>query len=99
MAYIAESGIDAPIAFIDTVQQLDKKKLPLQAALEAAQGRLQRISTKDVMERLQAVVGIENSPMEQQKIAIHRAISKVLLYDDRFEIAVDNSVCGGGEGS
>lgn len=97
--YIAQNGIDAPVSFMDTVKQLEKKKCILQTALEASQKRFHRVSTQDIMARLQAVVGIENSPMEQQKIAIHKAVSKVLLYDDHFQIAVDNSAYGGGEES
>ncbi len=97
--FIAENGISAPVSFMDTVKQLEKKKDALQTALEASQRRFHRVSAQDIIERLQAVVGIENSPPEQQKIAVQRAVPRLVLYDDRFCIGVDNALYGGGEGS
>ncbi len=97
--FIASGGQDAPLTLMDTVRDFEKKKVAISTALEAAKARSNAIDAGQVMAMFQTILDIENSPMEQQKAAIHRAVAQVRLYDDRFEILADNALCGGGEGS
>lgn len=97
--YITTAGALAPASLIETMRELEAQKSDLQAELERTALPHTPASAEAILEALQHVAALQDAAPETQKEIIAQLVRRVVVYDDRIDVELDNHQRGGGEPS
>lgn len=97
VSFIAQNGTQAPAALADELQAIDKEKGRLQAKIEALSMPVARYDADETLAALRAAGEIKNCLPEQQRELLQKAVFKVLVSQEDYQVIFLWHKCGGDE--
>lgn len=97
VSFIAQNGAQAPSALADELQAIDDQKGRLLAKIEALSTPVARYDPDETLAALRAAGEIKNCPPEQQRQLLQKAVFKVLVSQEDYQVIFLWHKCGGDE--
>ena len=97
VSFIAQNGTQAPSALADELQAIDDQKGCLLAKIEALSTPVARYDPDETLAALRAAGEIKNCPPEQQRQLLQKAVFKVLVSQEDYQVIFLWHKCGGDE--
>ncbi len=86
VSFIAQKGAQAPASIMDELQAIDDQKARLLAKIEALSVPSARYDPDEMLAALRAAGEIKNCPPEQLRELIQKAVYKVLVTQEEYQI-------------
>ena len=97
VSFIAAQGAQAPSSLMDELHAIDDQKSRLLAKIESLSAPVDRYDPDETLAALRAVGTIKNCPPEQQRELLQKAVFKVLVSQEDYQVIFLWHKCGGDE--
>ena len=97
VAFVAASGADAPRSLVEEINKYDAQCDQLRAQIAVCESKSLTLDRQHIIDDINRIRNIDTLPDIEKKSAVTTLIGSIVVHDDRIDVEVITTACGGAE--